>query len=290
MKKITSRLLCFLLLFTLILCASAVEPKIVDEADLLTENEEAVLEKIAQQVVSDFGMDVVIVTVDDLDGKSSEAFADDYFDYHGYGIGANYSGVLLLISMEERDWAISTCGDAIYALTDYGIQELFRSFSSQLSSGYYFDAFSTFLTELPSYFEALSSDKPIDSDPGNYEGPGIYYPGTNEEIIYYPSNQHRISAGEVFGKLLLALVIGCGVAGVAVWAMSMPMRSAKQQSGADNYILQSSYNLRSCQDFFLYSRTSRVRRSENNGGSHGGGSSVHHSSSGRSHGGGHGKF
>lgn len=298
MKKMTASLLCLLLLAALFITASAAEPKIVDKADLLTDQEEQKLEEKARQIVSDYQMDVVIVTVDGLGSKTSEQYADDYFDYNGYGIGDDYSGVLLLISMEERDWAISTCGDAIYALTDYGIQQIFSSFSMDLSAGYYYDAFDTFLDALPGYFEALSHDTPIDGNQGGYEGPGSYYPGTSDDVIYYPGYQHKVTAGEVFGKILIALLVGCGVAGLVVWLMGRSMRTARAQSSADDYIQHSSFHLRSCQDFFLYSRTSRVRRAEDSdhgsrGGGHhggGGGSSVHRSSSGRSHGGGHGKF
>lgn len=291
MKKLTSALLCMVLLLPLFISVGAAEPKIVDNADLLTSQEESLLEHIAQQIAQDYGMDVVIVTVDGLDGKSPEAFADDYFDDNGYGIGSSFSGVLLLISMEERDWAISTCGDAIYALTDYGIQQLFSAFAPDLSAGRYFEAFSVYLDELPRYFKALQNDDPIDGNQGYYDGPGSYYPGTSDDVVYYPE---KITAGEVFSKILLALVIGCAVGGVAVWAMSSPMKSAKMQSGADHYFIRSSYAMRSHQDFYLYGNTSRVRRSQNNnGGGHGGrggGSSVHRSSGGRSHGGGHGKF
>ena len=34
-------------------------------------------------------MDIVIVTTDDAEGKSSLAYADDFFDYNGYGVGEN---------------------------------------------------------------------------------------------------------------------------------------------------------------------------------------------------------
>lgn len=295
MKKWITALLCIALVLVLPMGALAAPPKIVDDADLLTYDEEAKLEQKAQQIVNEYHMDVVIVTVDDLDGKTSEAYADDYFDYNGYGIGPNYSGVLLLISMAERDWAISTCGDAIYALTDYGIQSLFESFASDLSAGYYYDAFDTFLDELPDYFDALANGDPVDGTPGDYDGPGSYIPGTSEDVVYYPDRPIHISASEILFKILIALLIGAVVGGIVVLIMRGTMKTAKKQSGADNYLLQNSFDLRSRQDFFLYSQTSRVARSQNNGGGAGGsrgggGSSVHHSSSGRSHGGGHGKF
>ena len=77
MKKLTSALLGILLIFALCIGAAAAEPKIVDKADLLSGYEESVLEQVAQQFVSDYAIDVVIVTVDGLDGKSGDAYADD---------------------------------------------------------------------------------------------------------------------------------------------------------------------------------------------------------------------
>ena len=41
-------------------------------------------------------------------GKTAEAYADDYYDYNGYGYGENDDGLLLLVSMGEREWAITT--------------------------------------------------------------------------------------------------------------------------------------------------------------------------------------
>ena len=70
------------------------------------------------------------------------------------------------------------------------------------------------------------------------------------------------------------------------------MNTAKAQHGASSYMLKNTYKVGMQQDIFLYSQLRKVRKSENSSaGGHGGsGSSVHHSSSGRSHGGGHGKF
>ena len=56
-------------------------PKIMDEAGLLTEEERAELEERAQSIANAYGMDVVIVTNDSLDGKTATEYADDYFDY-----------------------------------------------------------------------------------------------------------------------------------------------------------------------------------------------------------------
>ena len=41
-------------------------------------------------------MDAVIVTSNNLNGKSQQDYADDYFDYNGYGVGKEKSGLLSL--------------------------------------------------------------------------------------------------------------------------------------------------------------------------------------------------
>ncbi len=291
MKKWIAFCLCLIFLLPLGLRAHAAPPKIVDDANLLSDSEEAALEEKAQALAAKYQMDVVIVTVWSLDGKSSEAYADDYFDYNGYGIGSDYSGVLFLLSMEYRDWAISTCGDTIYALTDYGIQSVFSDIAGYLSDDQYYRAFNAYLDGLDPYFQAYAQGDPIDGKPGDYDGPGSYEPGTQEDVVHYPQKKDFLS--ELPGKLLIGLLIGLAAAGITLLILRGQMRTAKPQSGAKVYMCPGSYDLRQQQDVFLYSRIRKVRRSESSGGggSHGGGgSSVHHSSSGRSHGGGHGKF
>lgn len=72
-----------------------VTPKIIDNAGLLTSNEESNLEYLAQSIVSFYEMDVVILTVDNTNGADVTTYADNYFDYNDYGIGDDNSGVLL---------------------------------------------------------------------------------------------------------------------------------------------------------------------------------------------------
>jgi uncharacterized protein len=230
-------------------------------------------------------MDVVILVVTDLDGKSAQDYADDYYDYNGYGIGDDYSGMLLLIATESRDWWISTCGEAIYVLTDYGIESIFSDFAGYLSGNDYYHAFETYLDCLPEYFDAYYSGNPIDGYSGNYSGPGSYTPGDADDTVYYEDDSFGIF------EILFSLVVGCVVAGIAVLIMSAQMNTKLPQNSARNYLNQSSYQLHSHSDMFLYSNVTKVRReSSSSSGSGGGGSSTHRSSSGSSHGGGGGKF
>ena len=38
-------------------------------------------------------MRLAVVTVNSLEGKTAEAYADDYYDYNGYGYGENDDGL-----------------------------------------------------------------------------------------------------------------------------------------------------------------------------------------------------
>jgi len=287
MKKSFLLLLCLTFLLSFAQPAFATEPKVVDYADILTDSEEVLLEAKAQALVTEYDMDVVILTIDSLNGRISSDYADDYFDYNGYGIGPDYSGVLLLLSMEEREWAISTCGDTIYALTDYGIQQLFSGIAGYLSENRYYEAFDTYLSDLPYYFKAYHSGKPIDGYRDPYEGPGSYEPVPGDDIVYYPEPEKDF--GDYLMMFLLSLVIGAVAGGITLLVLRGQMNTAVAQSGAQNYLTPGSYDLKRHQDIFLYSNVSRQRKPDNNS-SGGGGSSVHRSSSGRSHGGGRGGF
>lgn len=285
MKRFMLILLCALLVLTTPLSALAAAPKIVDEAGVLSNDELLDLQQRADELVNQYGIDVVIVTVDSLNGKTSESYADDYFDENGYGIGPSHSGVLLLISMEYRDWAISTCGDGIYAITDYSIQNLFSQMAGHLSQDNFYLAFCVFLDSLQPVFEAFLKGDPIDGLPDEYDGPGSYIPGTQEDIIHYkPLRDFKWYAS----KIGISFAIGLVVALIALLIMRSQMNTAKPQHGAASYLKQDTYRVGVQRDIYLYSNVSKVRKSESS--SSGGGSSVHRSSGGRSHGGGHGKF
>ena len=86
------------------------KPLLVDDAGLLTEEESSALLNKLEDISQKYENEVGIVTVNSLGGKTAEAYADDYYDYNGYGYGENDDGLLLLISMGEREWAISTYG------------------------------------------------------------------------------------------------------------------------------------------------------------------------------------
>ena len=63
-------------------------PRLVDDADLLTYSEKISLAQKLDEISERQNFDVVIVTVDSLQGKSVAAYADDFYDYGGYRYAA----------------------------------------------------------------------------------------------------------------------------------------------------------------------------------------------------------
>ena len=85
-------------------------PLVVDNAGLLSPDELDALEAKAERISETYRSDVAIVTVNSLGGKDIADFADDFYDYNGYGYGSTTDGVMLLVDMGSRNMHIVTTG------------------------------------------------------------------------------------------------------------------------------------------------------------------------------------
>ena len=257
MKRVHRFLLSILMVVCLILPVSAAEPdRVVDLAGLLTQNEISYLSDTLEGIRDHWGMDVVIVTVDSLQGYSTSAYADDFYDYSGYGD----DGILLLVSIRDRQWAVSTAGEGIYIFTDAGIDYMAEQFLPDLSAGNYGDAFETFAYLCEEFLDQGYTDSPYD-------------------VGDFSHNSFRLGK-----RLLICFGVGLLIALVAVGVMYGQLKSVRSHT-ASAYV-RGGLKLTASRDLFLYAHVDRRKRETNNSG----GSSTHHSSSGRSHGGRSGGF
>lgn len=239
--------------------------KVVDNADLLTDSQEQELEDKLSALVDKYDCDAVIVTTDTIDGKTPMAYADDYFDYNDYGVGTDRDGVLFLLSMEDRDWWISTRGEGIDIFTDYGIQFIGDEMLSDLSGGDYYEAFCTFAELSDDFMEQAQDGEPYDVD-----------------------NKYK-TTGDRIKVVLISMGIGIVAALIVTFSLKGQLKSVKPNNQAKDYVRPGSMKLTSSRDVFLYKNVDRtVKQTSSSSG--GGGSSTHTSSSGATHGGGGGKF
>jgi uncharacterized protein len=285
MKRFLTFITALVLCLALVLPVFAKDPLIVDEAGLLTSQEIASLTSKAESIRNDYDFEAVIVTVQTLGGSTVEAFADDYYDFNGYGCGPDHDGVLLLLAMDEREYHITTTGFGIKAFTDYGMDQMADRFVSYLSNGNYSGGFSTFLDLVRQYLEVAKNGRPIDVN-YSYEDYQFDRMDASAKALYYLKICLR--------HLLPFLLIGFVVSLIFVSSQKSKLKSIHMQSAANQYRDEQGLKLQVCDNLFLYSTTTRTRiqtESSSRGSGHsGGGSSTHTSSSGTSHGGHSGRF
>ena len=237
--------------------------RLADSASLLTEEEAGVLLAKLDSISERQQVDVVVVTADTLGGKTPQEYADDYFDYNGYGMGADRDGILLLVSMEDRDWYVSTRGFGITAVTDAGLEYMSNQFLGDLSAGNYLEAFLTFAEQCDQFIAQAKLGTPYDA-------------------AHAPK--------EPFPWLLcigISAAIGIIAALIITGMMKSQLKSVQGSRSAGSYIKEGSLDVTEQSDIYLYSHISRIpipRETKP------GGSGIHTSSSGASHGGGGGKF
>ena len=261
MKKKSLSFLCLLLLCLCLAVpgyAANASPRLVDNADYLTDSEETALLSKLDEISTRQGMDIVIVTMSSLNGKDITAAADDFYDENDY----HPDGILLLISDYEREWAISTAGYGITAFTDFGQEYMTGQFLDALSEGKYAAAFDTY-AELCDEFITLAKA------------------GTPFDVNSQPKTPfHAIRS------LLVSGGIGLVTALVGTGSMKGKLKTVHEQTAASQYVKPGSMNITESRELFLYRQIQRQERETKKSE----GSSTHTSSSGRTHGGSSGKF
>ncbi len=153
MKKIAVLVLFMLLLVPFSIRAD--KTYVVDQADLLTQEEEAELEAKLQSVSDQVNADVVVLTVNNIEEEDLDEYADDFFDYNGYGRGDYYDGVLLLLDLFDDGtgrWYFSTSGDGVRAFPDWRIDEAGETIYPYLKNRDYYGAFNAYADLCLDYF------------------------------------------------------------------------------------------------------------------------------------------
>lgn len=254
-------------------------PLLVDDAGLLTAGEASRLNAALEEISLRQEVDIAVITVPSLpDGYDAQGYADDVFDYYGYGYGSSDDGILLLLTMSEREWAVSTYGYGITAFPDAVIDLIMDDCLYYISDGAYFSGFSCFAQLCDQYISDAKNGYTYDDAMaiiGGADGPTAI----------------AVTGGIPFA-LPASLILAFIVSGIIVGVWKNELNTVNKQSGAAEYAKHDSICVTLSRDLFLYRNVRRVRRQteQPNRSGYRGGGSVHRSSSGRSHGGRSGGF
>ncbi len=251
--RVIGFLMAILLVFTLAIPALAENTnRLIDDADLLSSDEETQLLSHLNRVSNTYQVDFVIVIQQTISDMRIEAYAGQFYDQNQYGFGDDKDGVLLVVAMEEREYFVFTNGFGFQAITDMEAESIGDSLSYYLTDGDYVNAFKTFIDEC------------------EYE--------INGEINGFPF---------AFGaNLCISLVIGFVIALIVTGIWRGQLKSVRQQKNANSYTKTGSKQITLSNDLFLYSTVTRTPKPQNNG--NGGSRGI--SSGGSSRGGAGGSF
>ena len=262
MKKYTVVFVAFLcLILCLGISADGFAPRLVDGADVLSDSEEYLLLEELDEISERQQVDVVIHTVLSVGELSAMDYADETFEAFSYGMNGDRSCILLLISMEESDWHITTAGFGITAVTDVGLEYMADKFVPYLSDGDFTGAFEAYAEICDDFITRARQGDPFDKD----------------DVPKEPFALVR--------NLIVCLLIGFIAAAIIVGKQKAALKSAIKRKTALEYTREDSLDITRSNEFFLYSSVKRSKKEERSGGS-----TTHKTNSGITVGGGGGKF
>ena len=232
--------------------------RVVDEADLLTADEEAALDTKLAAIEQSHKVRILIGTMKSTDGAVLGKIANNIVDE--ISVDGEKGTIVFLLSMKERDWYISTDNTMRVRITDgKGVDYLAGEFLPELKENKYAAAFTTFAAT------------------------------TDEMLTYYEKEGAPYDPANAFNLMALGIALACAlILGGTIYYMLYEYESnVTFAAEADAYLNHDSFRLTQNEDNFLYTTVTRRTKEKKESSS---GSNVSTSSSDSSHGGGGGKF
>ena len=231
--------------------------RVVDEADILTDSEEATLDTKLAAIEQSHKVRILIGTMKSTDGAVLGKIANNIVDE--ISVDGEKGTIVLLLSMKERDWYISTDNTMRVRITDgKGVDYLAGEFLPELKENKYAAAFTTFAAT------------------------------TDEMLTYYEKEGEPYDPANAFDLMALGIALACAlILGGTIYYMLYEYESnVRSAAEADAYLNHDSFQLTQSEDNFLYTTVTRRTKEKRESSS----SNVSTSSSDSSHGGGGGKF
>lgn len=219
---------------------------VVDDADILNDREEQTLEQMAREISDRYDCDICILTVydyRDIGSGGVRSCAEQYFTENSLGRSSEKNGVLLMLSMAERDYALIAHGGlANSAFTDYGKDVLSEEFLDDFRYDDWYDGFRDYVDGCEHMLDAAARGEPVDV------------------------------SGSKGGAVLAVLLVPLAVAAIACFSMVAVMKTARRQTHANVYIPDGGVHVTGRADRFI--NRSVVRQKIESSSSSGGGTRV----------------
>lgn len=222
------------LLLTLSLCvpvlaSDGIMNYVIDADDLLTYEEWEPLEDQAADISGRHGCGVYVLFLYDYTAYGSGSVYDTASQlYHdeNYGEGEGRNGIMLLVSMSTRDYALFVYGEkAEYTFNSYGLAELEDAFLPSLSENDWCGGFFGYLAACDKYLTQADAGKPVQES--------------------------------VAQRILPVVGISCGISLVICLVLKSKMKTVRRKRDAMGYVAFGGLNLTERYDRFTHTTETR---------------------------------
>lgn len=204
---------------------------IFDLSDQLSYEEWAELEARASDISQRHGCGVYAAFVDDFTeyGGGNDVYKTTYQLYHAseLGMGADRDGIIILLSMDDRDYAMFVYGDhAEYAFDRYGQKELEDAFLGYFGDNDWYGGVSHYLDTCDEYLTRAEEGKPVRK---------------NTLPMY-----------------LIVVAASCAIAGGICLMLKWQLKTVHKKAEANEYVAAGGLNL--TKQYDRYTHTTETRR------------------------------
>lgn len=155
--------------------AASATPYVRDDACLLTLEQRQTLNAYAEQIAGNYGIGIYILAVEDFRDYGEESRIFDvlwnYYHDNSLGYGTDRQGMILMLSMAERDYATFFYGeDTEYVFSGVGQERLERCFLDDFGSDDWYDGFMDYLIAGESFMAKAADGEPVRNNPWGLAG------------------------------------------------------------------------------------------------------------------------
>lgn len=263
--------------------------RIVDNAGILSDNEELLLATKIHAVRESTNLDYAIYTTYDPMGTKSNIrnIAREYYSESGYGSDSANSGTLLVVDMATRQVYLYTCGIAIWYIDEVDIEDILDDVQPELSDDSNYMACYSYLMDVSTLAQMYIEDEQEGIkkwEEGNYDIYDDFYDDyvKSHKNINHDLKNHDGLIGGILKTPWKCLLLCAVISAVIVFFIARSNRSKMTANGL-TYMDKSTYNLKRKSDRYI--RTTRTKRrmpKKSSSGGGGGSFSGGHGGGGRS--------
>ena len=210
----------------------------IDLHDQLLDADEKRIEEQAAELSDKYDIGIYVLFTDDLDGLSAREYCESFYTAHGLGVGEGADGIMMMVAINSRDWAIVGHGAGASPNEDP---------RGRLSD---------------SQREAIGEEivDPL-HDRNWYKASALFLEDIDDALGYYAEHG---KAKEYVDWFQVFLVFGAAILIAAMFAYMFvrkdinAMRTARKRSEASDYLCQESFQLTQQSDTFVNSHTAVV--------------------------------